>query len=864
MALVVFESRVNMLTVATPSIGGYVLGYDSADGILKQKDDKGVISTVAGSTPVGSLAQTLAIGNSTGTFSVNLGANTKISSVMGGGQLRLDNGIGGANIVNLSTDYGALAQSYLYMTSNSLTLKSLNASLSLSTSVATFQLNTGNVSSFSLNNYYITLNSNKVLTFTTATASTGVGNKISALISTNNSKLGPGVYNTVVLGGTGITGATSNSVYVPNLYVNGFIQGINSSGTLTFNPDQEVYLTSNIFDDNTIIGIVSSGASVLSSYNGIFITDGENTITTNTIGYENTFISTENTVVEEGVSKTVIIGGNGLYVTQSNATYIGGTVDINNQYKLPTSDGLSGQVIQTDGMGNTYWGNGGNLVEITAASFSALNGTFKAGTTYKILDANISLYGGTEIYLTTNSSGVLNETGVGKFYNPKYDQETDGFGIWVEGNSYETTEVVFWGGKAWINTSGDNSLNIDMFTLNSDDWDVITFDDINSQYYYNIAYDEIKYDWSNDLIIYRNEKNSNIVSFTKSVLYELQLESEIFHPIRGFQWGNMYNPTTGIGIGRQNINNSYNENINFRGHHQIDFIFANYSKQYNCLFTPGSYQQNIVMYNQSYQSNLILDNGSQQHISLDNESWQDGIELYNYSGQRNLNFDDTSYQESIIIDNDSIQSHINFQDNAKITSLNLDGGVEQHNIRMENVYIDRGGVTITTNENNLTYVPNKHLFGTDFLIKEALSNVNIKGTLNYTLATASGSFNASGEAVYYGTAPYGLTAGYLYANIGGVWTDADNKYNYSYQLGIALGATPSIDGMLIKGFVYAPFDMYVSTTVGNPQYISNTLGQFTERVPASDYIRVIGHIAQDRILHFNPDNIWLKKTNFDL
>ena len=77
MALVVFESRVNMLTVATPSIGGFVLAYDSADGILKQKDDKGVISTVAGSTPVGSLAQTLAIGNSTGTFSVNLGAHYK-------------------------------------------------------------------------------------------------------------------------------------------------------------------------------------------------------------------------------------------------------------------------------------------------------------------------------------------------------------------------------------------------------------------------------------------------------------------------------------------------------------------------------------------------------------------------------------------------------------------------------------------------------------------------------------------------------------------------------------------------------------------------------------------------------------------
>ena len=772
MSLIVFESTVNMLTVATPSVGGYVIAYDSADGILKQKNDQGVIAPIAGSSSPGSLSKTLAIGNSTGTYSINLGANTKIASVMGGGQLRLDNGIGGANIVNLSTDYGALAQSYLYMASNTVTLKSLNASLNLSTSSSTFQLNSSNVLSIRSNNYYVTLNGLRVIDFTTATSSSPVGNRVSVLISTSNSKLNTGVFNTVVLGGTGITGATSNSVYVPNLYVQdgGFIKGTNGLGQLVFNMNNEIYLSSN----TNIIGILGANSEVMANYNGIFITDNTDTIYTNPIS-DNTFISTSNTSVDAGLNNVIVIGGDGLYVTQSNTTYIGGTVDINNQYKLPTIDGLSGQVIQTDGMGNTYWGNGGNLVEITAASFSTLNGIFKEETTYKILDANISLYGGTEIYLTTNASGVLNETGVGKFYNPLYDQGLPGFGIWSSTGTYYVNDTVFWGGMAWINTSGDNSLNIDMFTLNSDDWDAITFDDTNSQYYYNISYDEIKYDWQNDLIIYRNEKNSNIVSFTKSVLYELQLESDIFHPIKGFQWGNMYNPTTGIGIGRQNITNSYNENINFRGHHQIDFIFANYSKQFNCLFTPGSYQQNIVMYNQSYQS-----------------------------------------------------------------------------------------VTIT-NENDLTYAPNKHLFGNDFLIKEALSNVNIKGTLNYTLATASGTFNASGEAVYYGKSAIGLTAGYLYANIGGTWSLADSRNNYKYQLGIALGATPSIDGLLVKGFVHAPYDMYTPGNVGTPQYISeNDPGQFSIHNPSTGYVRIIGHIVQPKILHFNPDNIWLRTTNFDL
>ena len=784
MALVVFESTVNMLTVATPSIGGHILAFDS-DGVLKQKNDQGVITAIAGSTPVGSLEQTLSVGNTSGTYSINLGANSKISSVIGGGQLRLDNGIGGANIVNLSTDYGTLSQSYLFMNSNSLTLRSLNASLLFSATSAIFQLNSSNVSSFSSNNYYVTLNGLRVIDFTTATSSTTVGNRVSALISTNNSKLNTGVYNTVVLGGTGITGATSNSVYVPNLYVQdgGFIKGTNGLGQLVFNSDDEVYTRT----DNKIIGILSSTSSFcqyLTSTDlmGIVLADTHQEIQIPSPGgYLNdvTFISAYGAISATGIQNTVVIGGTFIEATQSSTTYIGGTVDINNQYKLPTSDGVSGQVIQTDGIGNTFWGYGSSVIEITAASFSTLNGVFLPSITYKILDADTSLYGGTEIYLTTNASGVLDETGVGKFYNPLYDQLVSGFGIWSPTGTYYVNNTVFWGGKAWINTTGNTSTSIDIFTLNTDDWNTIPFDDTYYSSYYVIVYDEIKYDWQNDLIIYRNEKNSNIVSVNKSVIDHL-INSEypaLCNPIKAFQWGNLYDDATNIGIGRQNITNSYNENINFAGTRQVDLLFTNYSKQYNCSFINGSYQENIIM---------------------ENFSW------------------------------------------------------------------DRNGNNITNYETNLTYVTNKHLFGNDFLIKEALSNVNIKGTLNYTLATASGRFNASGEAVYYGTAPYGLTAGYLYANIGGTWSDADNRNNYFYQLGIALGATPSIDGMLIKGFVYAPFDMYVSTTVGSPQYISNTLGKFREGVPTSDYIRVIGHMAQNKILHFNPDNIWLKKTNFDL
>ena len=272
MALVVFESRVNMLTVATPSVGGYVIAYDSTDGILKQKNDQGVISPIAGSSSPGSLAQTLAIGNSSGTHSINLGANCKIGTGMGGGQLRLDNGIGGANIVNLSTDYGALAQSYLYMSSNTVTLQSVNAGLSLTSVSSNLQVNSSNLISIRTNNTFITINGFRVLDFTISITPSAVGNRVNALISTSNSSFSKNVFNTVVLGGSGITGATSNSVYVPKLFVQdgGFVKGTAGTGQLTFTNENEVFLSSNA----TIIGILGTNSvDKTSDSNGIFIID---------------------------------------------------------------------------------------------------------------------------------------------------------------------------------------------------------------------------------------------------------------------------------------------------------------------------------------------------------------------------------------------------------------------------------------------------------------------------------------------------------------------------------------------------------------------------------------------------------------
>jgi hypothetical protein len=747
MALVVFESRVNMLTVATPSVGGYVIAYDSADGVLKQKNDQGVISLIAGSSSPGSLAQTLAIGNSSGTHSINLGANCNIGSGMGGGQLRLDNGIGGANIVNLSTDYGALAQSYLYMSSNTTTLQSVNAGLSLTSTSSNLQVNSSNLISIRANNAFITLNSLRVLDFTTSITPSAVGNRINALISTSNSNFNKNVFNTVVLGGSGITGATSNSVYVPKLYVQdgGFVKGTAGAGQLTFTNGNEVFLSSN----TTIIGILGTNSvDKTTDSNGIFIIDNADNITTTTIT-SNTFISTSNTTVNSGLNNVIVIGGDTLSITQSNTTYIGGSVSIGNSYILPSTDGTSGQVIKTDGSGNTYWGPVvGSLIEITVADFYALGGTFESGTTYKILDADSTLYGGTEIYLTTNASGVLNETGVGKFYNPKYDQTVSGFFVWSSSNSYSLDDYAFWGGRAWKNNSSTNfDPAIDLFTLDSNEWDLIPFDDPFSPFYYNVVYDEIKYDWENDFIIYRNEKNTNIVSSSvEDINYWINSLSG-YTPIKVFQWGNVYDYSLYTGIGNNIITNSYNENINFRGFYQLNLNFNNGSYQSNLTFNNSyqsyltfdnaSGQNNLTFNNGSYQSNLTFDNGMQNNLTFDNTYQQ--FLTFNNSYQSNLTFDNStqtkltfngSYQLNLTFDN-SQQSNLTFN-NSQQSNLTFDNTSYQLNLTFNNSYQDDLTFDNTSYQENLTF---------DNSYQENLTFDNASYQYNLTFNNTSSQYN---------------------------------------------------------------------------------------------------------------------------
>jgi hypothetical protein len=603
MALVLFDNRVNMITVATPSsIGAFVIGYDT-DGILKQKDHLGVITSIGSGGVgggIGSLAQTLSIGRTTGTNSIFLDLNTRVESNSGSASLRLDNGIYG-NYVQLSSS-NLITGSSLTMDDNTIQLTGLSSSVVMSTT--DIRLNFG-VNQFLLqnNNSYLKLGTTNVLEFTTATTVRTTGSRVPAFISSDGSIFSNAVSNSVIIGGSGIVGTQSNSVYTPNLIIKdgGYVKGTSGDGQLRFNNDNEAYITSG----TNIIGILGANGAVMATYNGIFITDNIDTIST-TPTSANAIILSSNTTVNDSLTNTVVIGGQNLTVDSSDTVYLGGIVDIDNQYKLPITDGTSGQFIKTDGTGNLSWSSGAGsvipVITISALDFSNLI-SYSLSSTYKIVNADTSLYGGTEIYLTTNSEGVLNDFGEGKFYNPRYNRTVSGYDIWGgTSSSYATGSVAYWGGRAWSNNSGTNTFaSISMFALNLLEWTLVP---VTNGIHYSISYDKIKYDRLANKIIYREERGTNIVSTsTQNILY---WEDLIGHsPIKVFQWGNIYNFDTATGIGSQNIINSYNENINFRGSAQNNITMTNLSAQYNLIIGTSDFQENIIFNNYKYNRQSI-------------------------------------------------------------------------------------------------------------------------------------------------------------------------------------------------------------------------------------------------------------------
>jgi hypothetical protein len=156
---------------------------------------------------------------------------------------------------------------------------------------------------------------------------------------------------------------------------------------------------------------IISGTQSLSSVKGIElgIDNGDElvisknlttSIITKNIDKNPIILSSKGTEIGIGVYNTVVIGGNNLLATQSNTVYLGNNVNINNSYNLPNTDGNSGQLLMTDGQGNTSWSDSSSLNQSLEQVLSVGN---KTGTYSITLGTQSSInaeYGNASIFLS--------------------------------------------------------------------------------------------------------------------------------------------------------------------------------------------------------------------------------------------------------------------------------------------------------------------------------------------------------------------------------------------------------------------------------------------------------------------------------
>ncbi len=237
---------------------------------------------------------------------------------------------------------------------------------------------------------------------------------------------------------------------------------------------------------------------------------------------------------------------------------------------------------------------------------------------YEISGCDESLYGGTTLYLKAISNNKLETSGIGKFYNPKYDQEVEGYGIFDIDTIYDVDDTCIWGGKHWTciaETSGEEPM--DQFTLDAKAWQEIPFNETD----YNVAYDEIKYDYENDWIAERHEvKSGNIVSCSKATYYLDEDKYDVlgYNAIKLFQWGNIYNSEYGKGLSSNSVIESWFDCINSKCYCIYGNVVQNQSYIYNNDiisrdFSANFFNNNSCLCGNKIQSDFMhnnLENGS--------------------------------------------------------------------------------------------------------------------------------------------------------------------------------------------------------------------------------------------------------------
>ena len=427
---------------------------------------------------------------------------------------------------------------------------------------------------------------------------------------------------------------------------------------------------------------------------------------------------------------------------------------------------------------------GVGLITVTKTAADALvasNGLTN-GAFYQITGVNTTLYGGTSIILQATSTNTFSESGNGQFFNPKYDQSIDGYGIWsnrstwsatlTSGNfianetvtadnnatatlftnldanqfirlkgdwtaattftgnssgatanvsgvtlvSYPINSTVFWGGKAWINTTGLVGSSTDILNLDGN-WNVIPYTDTTQ---YNTVWDEIKYDYSNDLIIYRKDVANNVVSTSKGNEDYNSDNYGGYPSIAILQWGNSYDYYSGKGVGENTVDGAYCENINFSGN---AFIYNNLTENsyfynntlsgsssfnsntlsggsdfYNNTLSGSSFNSNTLSSNSSFNSNTLSSNSSFNSNTLSSSSYFQNNTLSNSSYFQNNTIQSNSiWQFTNTITGNTLQ---NITTNAANVNIDISAATDIYGTFSKNIFSRQDGTPRLSFVNN--------------------------------------------------------------------------------------------------------------------------------------------------------------------
>lgn len=376
----------------------------------------------------------------------------------------------------------------------------------------------------------------------------------------------------------------------------------------------------------------------------------------------------------------------------------------------------------------------------------------------------ISLYDdgndlGITIYMYALTTSQMATSGYGEFYNPKYTtsaeyNNTDGTGlyqIWDGDNpdplqvpAYGVADVVFWGGYAWENITGNVGFSIDSITL-SPDWSKIPYS--NDSWYFRI-YDEINVDWINGIIVGRTNIDNNIkVEWTSFGYYNQGYFSLQINPIAIIPFGiyGLVNNGDTNGVSTLSVIESYADFINFKGvvltNNQIinnSFITINYFGK--GLIFEGNYFEDTVFYSNTFEDGTTYQSNKIKFGSFDVNNFNSDLIDYNTMISCNIN-QNISFNSAIRynkwddagIFNNTLSSGSDMSYNVVVDGSSMSGNDLINNSLIRNNFLYQGS-TIDDNDLDLGTISANTLYQGSLINKMVLENSVIS---NNTLSEIS-------------------------------------------------------------------------------------------------------------------------------